>query len=71
MLMPTCYVPFRMHINIATWDRLLRMIIGVLLFAWAIAGGPIWAYLGLALIATAAWRFDPIYAIFRVGTYRR
>jgi hypothetical protein len=60
-----------MHINIATWDRILRMIIGVVLFAWAIAGGPIWAYLGLALIATAAWRFDPFYAIFRIGTFRR
>lgn len=59
-----------MHINIATWDRILRTIVGVLLFAWAIAGGPLWAYLGLVLIATAAWRFDPFYAIFRTGTFR-
>jgi hypothetical protein len=59
-----------MHINIATWDRVLRMIVGVLIFAWAIAGGPLWGYLGPVLIATAAWRFDPLYAIFRTGTFR-
>ncbi|MCM2283109.1 MAG: DUF2892 domain-containing protein [Bdellovibrionaceae bacterium] len=39
--------------------------------AWAIAGGPTWAFVGLALIATAAWRFCPLYAIFRTGTLRR
>ncbi len=59
-----------MTINIATWDRALRMIIGVALLSWAIAGGPVWAYLGLAFIITAAWRFDPIYALFRISTYR-
>jgi hypothetical protein len=59
-----------MRINMATWDRILRMIAGIALFSWAIAGGPIWAYLGLAFIATAAWRFDPFYAIFRTGTLR-
>ncbi|HVK62116.1 MAG TPA: DUF2892 domain-containing protein [Bdellovibrionales bacterium] len=55
----------------ASWDRILRLILGTLLFTWAVAGGPWWAYLGLVLIATAAWRFDPIYAILRTGTARR
>lgn len=59
-----------MRINIATWDRILRLLLGVLLVAWAVAGGPWWAYVGLVLLATAAWRFCPLYAIFRIGTTR-
>jgi hypothetical protein len=61
---------FTMQMNIATWDRIIRLIIGVIFLAWAIAGGPVWAYLGLALIATGSWRFDPFYAIFRTGTIK-
>lgn len=57
-----------MKINLATWDRILRLIAGSLLIVWAVAGGPWWSYLGLVLIATAAWRFCPLYALFRTGT---
>ena len=59
-----------MKINIATWDRILRLILGILLIAWAVAGGPWWAYFGLVLVATAAWRFCPVYALLRTGTHR-
>jgi hypothetical protein len=59
-----------MKTNIALWDRALRFVVGTLLFAWAVAGGPWWAFLGLALMATAAWRFCPIYAFLRTGTLR-
>ena len=59
-----------MRINMATWDRILRFIVGISLTAWAFASGPIWTYLGLVLIATAAWRFCPFYALFRTGTLR-
>jgi hypothetical protein len=59
-----------MQINIATWDRMIRLMIAIVLLSWAVAGGPAWAYFGLAFLATAAWRFDPIYAIFRTGTRR-
>ena len=57
-----------MRINMAIWDRIVRLIAGVIVVAWAIAGGPWWAYFGLALLATAAWRFDPLYAVFRITT---
>lgn len=57
-----------MRINIATWDRILRYIIGVTLLTYAVAGGPVWTYFGLVITATAAWRFDPIYALFRKAT---
>ncbi len=54
-----------MRINMAGWDRCFRFLIGVAMAAWGIAGGPLWAYVGMGLIATAAWRFCPVYAVFR------
>lgn len=57
-----------MRVNIAGWDRILRLLVGSILVAWAIAGGPWWGYFGFILIATAAWRFCPIYGLLRTGT---
>ena len=59
-----------MKINIGIWDRAARLLIGVAMIVWGVAGGPWWAQLGLVPVATAAWRFDPFYAVFRVGTAR-
>ncbi len=42
---------------------------GGLLIAWAAAGGPFWAWLGLVLIATGAWRICPAFALLGIGTY--
>lgn len=60
-----------MKINMAQWDRFLRLVLGTILFAWAVAGGPWWAYFGLVLQATAAWRFCPAYAVVRTGSIKR
>lgn len=54
----------------AKWDRIVRLSVGAPLLAWAVAGGPWWAYLGLVLLATTAWRFCPVYALLRTGTIR-
>ena len=59
-----------MKINMAFWDRIVRALAGTVLLAWAVAGGPWWAYLGLGLLATASWRFCPIYALLRTSTRR-
>ncbi len=59
-----------MRINMAGWDRAFRLILGIAMTAWGIAGGPLWAFGGIALIGTAAWRFCPVYAILRTGTTR-
>ncbi len=60
-----------MSCNMAKWDKYLRLLIGTLLVGWGIAGGPIWAFVGIIFTATAAWRFCPIYALLRTGTDRR
>ena len=59
-----------MRCNMAGWDKVIRLLLGILLIAWGIAGGPVWAYVGFILVATAAWRFCPVYAILRTSTKR-
>ena len=49
--------------NVRWWDRLLRFGFGVFLTAWAIAGGPVWGYAGLYVLATAAWGYEPFYSL--------
>lgn len=57
-----------MRLNLAFWDRLLRICIGILMTAWAVAGGPWWGYLGIYLILTSGWGLCPIYAMLKIRT---
>lgn len=49
-----------MDLNLSNIGRLIRWVIGVVLLAWAIAGGPWWTYLGLAFLITGSWGFSPV-----------
>jgi len=51
-----------MKCNLASWDRALRFTSGIILTAYAIAGGPTWAYAGVYLIFTSAWGLCPVCA---------
>ncbi len=57
-----------MKINLATWDRWVRFFIGVVFTAWAVAGGPWWAYIGVYLVLSASWGFCLVYAYLRFRT---
>jgi hypothetical protein len=57
-----------MRINLALWDRILRFTFGILLTAWAVAGGPWWAYFGVYLVMSAGWGFCIFYAMFKLRT---
>ncbi len=59
-----------MRCNVALWDRFLRFVLGVLLTAFAIAGGPFWAFIGIYGILTAGWGLCPLYSFFRLRTLR-
>ena len=52
-----------MRRNILWWDRGLRFIFGVVLLAWTIAGGPVWGYSALYLMATGSWGYCPLYSL--------
>ncbi|MCX7978727.1 MAG: DUF2892 domain-containing protein [Bdellovibrionaceae bacterium] len=59
-----------MKCNIALWDRIVRFLLGVLWLAWAIAGGPFWAWAGLYFLFTAGWGFCPAYYGLGIRTLR-
>ncbi len=59
-----------MRCNVALWDRALRFLLGLGLTAYAFAGGPFWAYIGIYGLLTSAWGLCPVYAFFRIRTLR-
>ncbi len=54
--------------NIGIIDRVLRALVGIALIAWAILGGPVWAWIGVVPLATAAISFCPLYTLLGLRT---
>ncbi|WP_022719741.1 DUF2892 domain-containing protein [Rhodopseudomonas sp. B29] len=57
-----------MSANVGMIDRLLRAIVGIGLIYWALTGGPIWAWIGVVPLLTAAVGFCPAYTLFGIRT---
>ncbi len=36
-----------MKLNVGGIDRILRIVVGLALVAWALMGGPVWAWIGV------------------------
>lgn len=49
-----------MTCNVSKTGRAFRLLVGITMVAWAVAGGPAWTWVGLLVIATGAWRFCPL-----------
>jgi len=43
-----------MQINMGGIDRTVRVLAGIGLVAWALTGGPVWAWIGVVPLATGA-----------------
>ncbi|MCF7822363.1 MAG: DUF2892 domain-containing protein [Mariprofundaceae bacterium] len=54
--------------NVGSTDKILRIVVGAALIAWAVMGGPVWAWIGVVPAATALISFCPLYAIFGMNT---
>ena len=57
-----------MKINVGSIDRSLRIVVGLALVAWALFGGPVWAWIGVVPLATGLFRFCPLYSLLGVNT---
>jgi hypothetical protein len=58
-----------MKTNEATWDRLARVVIGVVLIGLAATGRVgLWGYVGLVPLLTGAVGFCPLYRLFGMST---
>ena len=58
-----------MKFNVGGIDRILRIVVGLGLVAWAaFLGGPVWAWIGIVPLATGAIGFCPLYPILGMST---
>jgi hypothetical protein len=51
-----------MDANLSKINRCFRLVLGIILMAWAIAGGPAWSLGGIYFLITGAWGFCPFHA---------
>jgi hypothetical protein len=54
--------------NLEKIDRVWRWCLGVSLLTWAVAGGPLWTYLGLYPLVTASFGFCPAYFLLKINS---
>lgn len=52
-----------MKLNVGGIDRIARLGAGLGLVAWAVLGGPVWAWIGIVPLATGAFGFCPAYRL--------
>ena len=58
-----------MNLNVGGIDKVLRIVAGLALVAWALfAGGPVWAWIGVVPLATGLINFCPAYALLGLNT---
>ena len=57
-----------MKTNMGSIDRIVRGVAGIALIAWALMGGPVWAWIGVVPLLTAAIGWCPAYVPFGIST---
>lgn len=57
-----------MKANVGAIDRILRATAGLGLIGWAALGGPVWAWIGVVPLLTAAVGFCPVYTLFGINS---
>jgi hypothetical protein len=57
-----------MALNVGGADRIIRIVAGAGLIAWALLGGPVWAWIGVVPLATGLIGWCPAYLPFGIKT---
>ncbi|MBL8486746.1 MAG: DUF2892 domain-containing protein [Rhodocyclaceae bacterium] len=57
-----------MKFNVGGIDRVLRIVVGLALVAWAVMGGPVWAWIGVVPLGTGLAGFCPLYPLLGMNT---
>lgn len=57
-----------MTANVGSTDRIIRIVVGLALIAWALMGGPTWAWIGVIPLVTGLIRVCPAYSILGMRT---
>jgi hypothetical protein len=57
-----------MKANVGGIDKVVRIVVGIALIAWALLGGPAWAWIGVLPLATGLVNWCPAYSLFGMNT---
>jgi len=57
-----------MKANVGGIDKILRIVLGLALVAWAALGGPVWAWIGIVPLGTGLIGFCPLYPLLGINT---
>ena len=58
-----------MSINVGSWDRVLRVVVGLVLIGLAATGTVgLWGWIGVVPLATGLFRFCPAYTLLGINT---
>lgn len=57
-----------MQKNVGGIDKIARIVVGIALIIWAIAGGPVWAWIGVLPLATGLLGWCPAYTLLGIRT---
>ena len=57
-----------MKSNVGGIDKILRIVAGIALIAWALTGGPVWAWIGVFPLATGLMGWCPLYPLIGLST---
>ena len=57
-----------MKTNVGGIDKILRILVGLGLIAWALMGGPVWAWIGILPLLTGAMGWCPAYTLLGMNT---
>lgn len=57
-----------MKSNVGGVDKVVRILAGIALIAWALMGGPVWAWIGVVPLATGLLGWCPAYTLFGMNT---
>lgn len=57
-----------MKTNVGGADKILRIVAGIALLAWAVFGGPVWAWIGIVPLATGLLGWCPAYTLLGFST---
>ena len=57
-----------MSCNVGNTERIIRILAGLALIAWALMGGPAWAWIGIVPVATGLFKFCPAYTLLGINS---
>jgi hypothetical protein len=57
-----------MKANVGGIDRIIRIVAGLALIALALLGGPVWAWIGVVVLATGLMRFCGAWSLLGINT---